>query len=66
MDKERRLSSSPLVGDGERFSAAETSLKRTLPMTDTIVYATAAKEACLVETPALHSKGYIRQVVGHQ
>jgi len=46
VDKERRLSSSPLVGDGERFSAAETSLKRTLPMADTIVYATAAKEAC--------------------
>jgi len=66
VDKERRLSSSPLVGEGERFSAAETSLKRTLPMTDTIVYATAAKEACLVVTSALHSKGYMRQVAGHQ
>jgi predicted nucleic acid-binding protein len=39
------------------LSAAEISLKHTLPMADAIVYATAMKEACPVVTSDLHFKG---------
>jgi len=39
------------------LSAAEISLKHTLPMADAIVYATAMREACLVVTSDPHFKG---------
>jgi len=39
------------------LSAAEVSLKHTLPMADAIVYATAMKEACPVVTSDPHFKG---------
>ena len=39
------------------LSAAETSLKYTLPMADAIVYATAMKEICPVVTSDPHFKG---------
>lgn len=39
------------------LSAAEVSLKHTLPMADAIVYATAVKEACPVVTSDSHFKG---------
>ena len=38
------------------LSAAEISLKHTLPMADAIVYATAIKETCPVVTSAPHFK----------
>ena len=44
-------------GEGERFSAAEISLKHALPMADAIVYATATKETCPVVTSDPHLKG---------
>ena len=40
------------------LSAAEISLKHSLPMADAIVYATATKEACAVATSDPHLKGY--------
>jgi len=39
------------------LSATEVSLKRSLPMADAIVYATAMKEACPVVTSDPHFKG---------
>ena len=39
------------------LSAAEISLKHTLPMADAIVYATAMREACLVVTSDPHFQG---------
>lgn len=39
------------------LSAAEISLKHSLPMADAIVYATAVKEACPVVTSNPHFKG---------
>jgi len=39
------------------LSAAEVSLKHTLPMADAIVYATAMKEACPVVTSDPHFEG---------
>ncbi len=39
------------------LSAAEVTLKHTLPMADAIVYATAMKEACPVVTSDPHFKG---------
>ena len=39
------------------LSAAEISLKHTLPVADAVVYATATKEACPVVTSAPHFKG---------
>jgi len=38
------------------LSAAEISLKYTLPMADAVVYATAVKEACPVVTSNAHFK----------